>query len=110
MTIKYALNVNQYLLTRIIVMLLSLTLVIVLAQHTRGEEFFVNVSFNVQQKEAIPLNLLVGQSRIIRFDRPIGRLSVSSTDVAEAVVVSGDQVVVNGKAFGQINFVAWDKS
>src|SRR6476646_6033632 len=60
-------------------------------------------------KEVIPINVLVGQSRVITFDSPIERFSVSNPDIAEAVLVSGNQVVVNGKAFGQINFIAWEK-
>src|SRR6476646_9763634 len=60
-------------------------------------------------KEVIPINVLVGQSRLITFDHPIERFSVSNPDIAEAVLVAGNQVVVNGKAFGQINFIAWEK-
>src|ERR1043165_7072093 len=60
-------------------------------------------------KEVIPVNVLVGQSKLITFDHPIERFSVSNPDIAEAVLVAGNQVVVNGKAFGQINFIAWEK-
>ena len=66
-------------------------------------------SFSSGTKEAIPVNVLVGQSRVITFDRSIERFSVSNPDIAEAVLVSSHQVVVNGKAFGQINFIAWEK-
>jgi pilus assembly protein CpaC len=52
----------------------------------------------------------VGQSRVINFDRPIGRFSISNPEIAEAVMVSPNQVLVNGKAFGQVNFIAWEKS
>ncbi len=68
-----------------------------------------NASFSTGTQEAIPVNVLVGQSRVISFDRPIERFSVSNPDIAEAVLVSSNQVVVNGKAFGQINFIAWEK-
>jgi len=61
-------------------------------------------------KEAIPVNVLVGQSRMITFDSPIERFSVSNPEIAEAVLVTSNQVVVNGKAFGQVNFIAWEKS
>jgi pilus assembly protein CpaC len=52
----------------------------------------------------------VGQSRVINFDRPVGRFSVSNPDIAEAVLVTPDQVLVNGKAFGQVNFIAWEQT
>jgi pilus assembly protein CpaC len=75
----------------------------------RAQETGVNVSFATVSKEAIAINALVGQSKIITFDRAIGRFSVSNPEVAEAVLVSPEQVVVNGKAFGQVNLIAWAK-
>src|SRR5256886_10724411 len=63
-----------------------------------------------ENKEAVAVNVLVGQSRVINFDRPVGRFSVSNPDIAEAVLVTPDQVLVNGKGFGQVNFIAWEQS
>jgi pilus assembly protein CpaC len=67
-----------------------------------------NATFS-DNKEVIPVNVLVGQSKLITFSSPIERFSVSNPDIAEAVLVGGNQVVVNGKAFGQINFISWEK-
>ncbi|HEY0079323.1 MAG TPA: pilus assembly protein N-terminal domain-containing protein [Pyrinomonadaceae bacterium] len=75
----------------------------------QAQETSVSVSFAVRQKESTPINVLVGQSRVINFDRPIGRFSVSNPEVAEAVLVAPDQVLVNGKGFGQVNFIAWEQ-
>jgi len=75
-----------------------------------AQETTYDASFNSSVKEAIPINVLVGQSRVINFDRPIGRFSISNPDIAEAVMVRPDQVLVNGKAFGQVNFIAWEKA
>lgn len=74
-----------------------------------AQEMSTNASFGRDSKEAIPVNVLVGQSRLLTFDRPIERFSVSNPEIAEAVLVSSNQVVVNGKTFGQINFIAWEK-
>ncbi|HEX3282278.1 MAG TPA: type II and III secretion system protein family protein [Pyrinomonadaceae bacterium] len=74
-----------------------------------AQEQSINASFSTVPKEAIPVNALVGQSKIISFDSPIERFSVSNPDIAEAVLVSSNQVLVNGKAFGQVNLVAWEK-
>src|SRR2546430_3032369 len=63
-----------------------------------------------ENKEAVAVNVLVGQSRVINFDKSIGRFSVSNPEIAEAVLVAPDQVLVNGKGFGQVNFIAWEKS
>src|ERR671926_71408 len=67
-----------------------------------------NATFS-ESKEIIPINVLVGQSKLITFSTPIERFSVSNPEIAEAVLVGGNQVVVNGKAFGQVNFIAWEK-
>jgi len=67
-----------------------------------------NATFS-NNKEIVPINVLVGQSKLITFSTAIERFSVSNPDIAEAVLVGSNQVVVNGKAFGQINFIAWEK-
>ncbi len=73
----------------------------------QAQETSYKASF--KEKEAVAVNVLVGQSRVINFDRPVGRFSVSNPEIAEAVLVTPDQVIVNGKAFGQVNFIAWEQ-
>jgi pilus assembly protein CpaC len=80
-----------------------------LAVSASAQDQSTNASFSANSKEAIPVNVLVGQSRVISFDSAIERFSVSNPEVAEAVLVTSNQVVVNGKAFGQINLIAWQK-
>lgn len=63
-----------------------------------------------ENTEAVAVNVLVGQSRVINFDKPVGRFSVSNPEIAEAVLVTPNQVLVNGKTFGQVNFIAWEQS
>src|SRR6266542_5785059 len=93
---------------RVSIALASLILVLVNSVDYEKETSY-KASFR-QNKEAIPVNVLVGQSRVINFDRPVGRFSVSNPEIAEAVLVTPDQVLVNGKAFGQVNFIAWEQS
>src|SRR4030095_12557029 len=86
------------------------SLVIVLTSSvTHAQESSYKASFQ-QNKEAISVNVLVRQSRVINFDKPVGRFSVSNPEIAEAVLVTPDQVLVNGKTFGQVNFIAWEQS
>ena len=73
------------------------------------QQNFVPASFEKAAAEPVQINVLVGQSRVINFDKPIGRFSVSNPEVAEAVLVAPDQVLVNGKSFGQVNFIAWEQ-
>jgi pilus assembly protein CpaC len=85
-------------------------LILVIAQSiVFAQETSYKASFK-ENTEPTAVNVLVGQSRVINFDRPVGRFSVSNPDIAEAVLVTPDQVLVNGKAFGQVNFIAWEQS
>ncbi|HEU4870680.1 MAG TPA: type II and III secretion system protein family protein [Pyrinomonadaceae bacterium] len=85
------------------------TFAVGLAMSASAQETSYDASFSSASKDSIPINVLVGQSRVINFDRAIGRFSISNPEVAEAVMVSPTQVLVNGKTFGQVNFIAWDK-
>lgn len=85
-------------------------MVFAVVQPARAQDASVNASFASPQKESVPVNVLVGQSRVLTFDQPISRFSVSNPEVAEAVLVSPDQALVNGKKFGQVNFIAWNKA
>ena len=99
---------RSYVIHLLLVTAATLTLGLVSTIH--AQETTYDASFSTNVKEAIPINVLVGQSRVINFDRPIGRFSISNPEIAEAVMVRPDQVLVNGKGFGQVNFIAWEKS
>jgi pilus assembly protein CpaC len=103
---------HHYIKDSVIQILLAalMTLALGLAYAANAQESTYDASFTAANKEGIPINVLVGQSRVINFDRSIGRFSISNPEVAEAVMVSPNQVLVNGKAFGQVNFIAWEKS
>ena len=88
--------------------LVVLATVLLWALPLYAQDQSTNASFS-ESKEIIPINVLVGQSKLITFATPIERFSVSNPDIAEAVLVGANQVVVNGKAFGQINFISWEK-
>ncbi|HEU4480168.1 MAG TPA: pilus assembly protein N-terminal domain-containing protein, partial [Pyrinomonadaceae bacterium] len=92
--------------TRFFVVLATVLLCVV---PLRAQDQSTNASFT-NSKEVIPINVLVGQSKLITFGSPIERFSVSNPEIAEAVLVGSNQVVVNGKGFGQINFIAWEKA
>jgi pilus assembly protein CpaC len=96
-------------ISRRVSLLLASLITILGISVAHAQENSYKASFS-QNKEAIAVNVLVGQSRVINFDRPVGRFSVSNPDIAEAVLVTPDQVLVNGKAFGQVNFIAWEQT
>src|SRR6266540_2232189 len=100
---------SRFPITRRVSLTLASLIFVLVNSVAYAQETSYKASFR-QNKEAIPVNVLVGQSRVINFDRPVGRFSVSNPEIAEAVLVTPDQVLVNGKAFGQVNFIAWEQS
>src|SRR6266436_5627626 len=89
-------------------LLASLTIVLISSiGHAQTTSYKASFKAN---KEPVAVNVLVGQSRVINFDRPVGRFSVSNPEIAEAILVTPDQVIVNGKTFGQVNFIAWEQT
>ena len=72
-----------------------------------AQETVIRASFLFPEREPVPVNVLAGQSCLIIFDQPIGRLAVSNTENAEAVIVAPNQMMVNGKASGRSRFTTW---
>jgi pilus assembly protein CpaC len=56
------------------------------------------------------LHLLVGRSIVISSPGRIKRVSLADPSIAEAIVVSPTQVLVNGKAPGGVSLIIWDES
>jgi pilus assembly protein CpaC len=56
------------------------------------------------------LHLLVGRSLVITSPTRIKRVSLADTTIADAIVVSPFQVVLNGKAPGTVSLLLWDES
>jgi len=56
------------------------------------------------------LHLLVGRSLVITSPTRIRRVSLADPSIAEAVVVSPNQVLVNGKAPGGVSLIIWDEA
>jgi pilus assembly protein CpaC len=96
-------------IARIVATLFAAMMAVTAAASAHAQEISYSATFQ-HNTEAIPVNVLVGQSRVINFDHAIGRFSVSNPEIAEAVLVAPDQVLVNGKAFGQVNFIAWEQT
>jgi pilus assembly protein CpaC len=65
-----------------------------------------------QQMSEVPqaLHLLVGRSLVITSPTRIKRVSLADPAIAEAIVVSPNQVLVNGKAPGGVSLLLWDEA
>jgi pilus assembly protein CpaC len=56
------------------------------------------------------LHLLVGRSIVITSPARIRRVSIADPTIAEAIVVSPNQVLVNGKTPGGVSLIVWDET
>lgn len=61
-------------------------------------------------ESAQTLHVLVGRSLVITSATRIKRVSLADPTIAEAIVVSPTQVLLNGKAPGGVSLIIWDES
>ncbi len=62
------------------------------------------------QDSANELFVAVGKSVLIDVARPIQRVAVGLGDVAEATVVSPQEILVNGKTAGDTSLIVWESA
>jgi pilus assembly protein CpaC len=58
---------------------------------------------------AAPLRVMVGKSLLINTTERLKRVSVTDPSVADALVVSPTQVLINGLAPGEVSLLIWDE-
>ena len=56
------------------------------------------------------VTLTVGRSMVLDTGRPIARVSLTSADIADALVTSANELLINGKTPGTISMFVWDRS
>ncbi len=63
-----------------------------------------------ESSEPQTLHLLVGRSLVITSPSRIKRVSLADPEIAEAIVVSPTQVLVNGRKPGGVSLLLWDEA
>ena len=53
------------------------------------------------------ISVTVNKSVVLRVPKRASRVSVTQPQIAEAVVVAPDQILINGKAVGTTSLVVW---
>src|SRR5581483_3987189 len=56
-----------------------------------------------------PLRVMVGKSLLINTTERLKRVSVTDPEVADAIVVTPTQILVQGKAPGEVSLLIWDE-
>ena len=67
-----------------------------------------NAPVDVTASRPQQISLLVGRSTVLTTTRPIRRVSVSTPDVADALVTSPHEVLIHGKTPGTISLLVWN--
>src|SRR6202158_734377 len=62
------------------------------------------------EPESSAVRLLVGRSTVIDAGSPIVCWSLTSPDIADALVTSPNQLLINGKMPGTISMFVWDRA
>ncbi len=62
------------------------------------------------EAESTPVSLVVGRSTVLNIGAPIARVSLTSADIADAMVTSQTQLLVHGKAPGTISMFVWNRA
>ena len=63
-----------------------------------------------QVEPAVVLRVPVGNSAIVTHGATLDRVSIGNPEIADAVVVSAQEVVVNGKLPGTTSLLLWDRA
>jgi pilus assembly protein CpaC len=70
----------------------------------------VDAGYRLPEPSGEKLRLFVGTSRVIEFDRPVVRVSIGDPEVADVLVASSRQVLINAKAQGTTSLAVWDEA
>src|SRR5688500_5661749 len=90
--------------------LLPILFIIVSGGHVVAQVSPVATSSGGAAMAAVQVGLVVGRSMVIDVGAPISRVSLTSADVADAMVTSSSQLLLNGKIPGTISMFVWERS
>lgn len=57
--------------------------------------------------EISELKAIVGKSQLINFDEPLKRISIANKDIADLVLISPKEMLINGKKGGETSLILW---
>lgn len=56
------------------------------------------------------LKAVVGKSQLIKFDEPVKRISITDPSLADLVIISPKEMLINGKTGGETSLIIWGES
>ena len=61
------------------------------------------------QDSANDLSVIVGKSVLLDITAPVSRISLGSSEIAEATAISPTEIMVNGKTAGDTTLILWER-
>jgi len=81
-----------------------------LMAQTAPDQSAVALSAKADASAPMAVRILAGRSAIVDTGSPITRVSLTSADIADALVTSNSQLLVHGKAPGTISMFVWSRA
>jgi pilus assembly protein CpaC len=63
----------------------------------------------IRAEDTATVKLTVGRSTVVNTEKPIARVSLTSADIADALVTEPTQLLIQGKVPGTISMFVWDR-
>src|SRR5712691_6083291 len=54
------------------------------------------------------ISIITGRGELLQFERDIERVAISEPKIADAIVVSPREIMLNGKSAGKASLIVWD--
>ena len=78
-------------------------------QAPQGPAATAQTSSESESHGAAPLRVMVGKSLLINTTERLKRVSVTDPGVADAIVITPMQILVHGRAAGEVSLLIWDE-
>jgi pilus assembly protein CpaC len=78
-------------------------------QAPQGPGATAQTSSESESHGAAPLRVMVGKSLLINTTERLKRVSVTDPGVADAIVITPTQILVHGRAAGEVSLLIWDE-
>ena len=102
-------HVRSWIVTTAIIIIIIIIMVTVPQAQVSGP-FSEDLSLATRiAADARTINLRVGRSAVLDLESPITRVSLTTPEIADALVTSPSQVLIHGKAPGTISLFVWER-
>src|SRR3972149_6620918 len=71
--------------------------------------FILITGFAAKVMAAIPVEVSIGKSTVVTLKEISKRVSLSDPDIADIILISPTEILINGKKIGTTSLIIWNK-